>query len=196
MPTWTNAPPKDPRGQGLPLVRTPANGSLRAIVTSEKLYGTDTHFWGGHTVPCDRPSCDACESGVGYRWHGYLTAFNPADQLHFIFEMTDQAATKFCEYAMVHGSLRTALFTAYRWAHRRNGRIILKVEPSATPDNALPPQPDIIKCMAIIWRLPPDDVFTAGVERGRPKIWAQDKGNGQSSDLRQYAQPGPDDPAE
>jgi len=63
----------------LPLVRTPANRSLKAVVTSDALIGTDTHFWGGHTVPCERPECDACNHGIAYRWHGYLSAYNPLD---------------------------------------------------------------------------------------------------------------------
>lgn len=195
MPNWTNAPPADPRGQGLPLVRTPANGTLRAIVTSDKLVGTDTHFWGGHTVPCDRPTCDACENGVAFRWHGYLSAYNPQTQLHFIFEMTDQAAATFLEYFKANGSLRTAMFEAYRWNHRRNGRVIVKVEPFAMPAHVLPPAPDICKVMAIIWRLPADNVDSVGVYRGKPKVWADKKGNGQSDDLREYPQPTPTKPA-
>jgi len=190
MPKWTNAPPTDPRGQGLPLLRTPANGALRAIVTSDRLVGTDTHFYGGHTIPCDRPTCDACDNGVAYRWHGYLTAYNPNDQLHFIFEMTAQAADAFNTFFNENGTLRTAAFEAYRWQHRRNGRVIVKVEPSAVREHTLPPAPDVVKCMAIIWRLPPDDVFVAGVDRGHAKIWAEDKGNGQSSDPKDYPQPG------
>lgn len=195
MPTWTHEPPTDPRGQGLPLVRTPANGCLRAILTSEKLIGTDTHFWGGHTVPCERPECEACASGIEYRWHGYVSAYNPKTQLHFVFEMTAQAAETFKQYIIENETLRTAFFEAYRWNHRKNGRVILKVNPSATPSHVLPNAPDLTQVMSVIWRLPAANVITEGIERGHPKIYIKQEGNGQSADPREYSQPGPDKPA-
>jgi hypothetical protein len=193
MPTWTNAPPSDPRGHGLPLIRTPAAGCLRAIVTSETLIGTDTHFWGGHTMPCERPDCEACNHGIGYRWHGYLTALNPSDDLHFIFEMTAQAAVPFNEFQTKHGSLRTAHFQAYRWNRRKNGRVIIKLEHSATPSHALPPAPDLYKIMAVIWRLPPTNVIDAGLTSVgfRPALNVTRHGDGQSTDPRLYDQPNP-----
>lgn len=191
MPIWTNTPPEDPRGYGLPIIRTPATGGLEAIVTSTDLIGCDTHFWGGHTVPCDRPECDACEAGVRYDWHGYLSAFNPKDQLHFIFEMTAQAATKFTNFKAENKFLRTALFRAHRWGKRKNGRIMIKVEFSAFPDHALPNPPIIHEVMAIIWRLPAKDVFTAGVQRNVTRVHAETKGNGQSSDPKLYQEPNP-----
>lgn len=191
MPTWTHAPPDDPRDQGLPLIRTPATGILHALVTSPSLAGTDTHFWGGHTVPCERPECDACEHGIGYRWHGYLTAFNPADQLHFIFEMTAQAAKKFAAYQKEFHTLRCCEFEAYRWHRRKNGRVIIKTKHSAYADHALPRAPDIETVMAVIWRLPLPNVFVAGVERALPKLNAISDGDGQSADPKLYDTPQP-----
>ena len=191
MPTWTQSPPTDPRGHGLPLIRTPASGCLRAIITSDNLVGTDTHFWGGHTVPCERPNCAACHEGIAFVWHGYLAAFNPSDSLHFIFEMTCQAAHIFNDFRQKHGSLRTAMFEAYRWNRRKNGRVIIKVEHSATPSKALPNAPQIEKVMSIIWRLPEPKVFVAGLERGLPKINASPDGNGQDEIPRLCAAPTP-----
>lgn len=191
MPTWTSSPPTDPRGQGLPLVRTPANRPLRAIVTSDRLIGTDTHFWGGHTVPCERPDCEACNAGIGYRWHGYLSAYNPSDQLHFVFEITAQAAVPFADYLKTHGTLRCAQFDAYRWQRRKNGRVIVKVELSATPSHAIPHAPDLRKVMAIIWRLPIPNVDPGPIISGRPTLCVSSDGNGQDSDPRLYETPNP-----
>lgn len=191
MPIWTNSPPDDPRGHGLPIVRTPANRSLKAIVTSDNIVGCDTHYWGGHTVPCDRPECDACNNGIAYRWHGYLTAFNPDDQLHFIFEFTAQAAATFINYLESHDTLRCCQFEAYRWRHTKNGRVIINAQNSAYSSRSLPKAPDICKVMAIIWRLPPKEVFTAGVQRGVSRIHAGSEGDGQSSDPRVYDHPQP-----
>lgn len=191
MPKWTRNVPADPRGQGLPIMRTPANQSLKAIVTSSDLIGTDTHYWGGHTVPCESPTCDACEAGVQYRWHAYLSAYTPDDQLHFIFECTANAAKAFAEYRDDHGPLRGCLFEAYRWKHVRNGRVIIKCTPSALPTAVLPPPPDLLRVMAIIWRLPTAGMIPGPRERGCQKIFADSDGDGQSSDPRDYATPQP-----
>lgn len=192
MPHWTKSPPVDPHGHGLPIVRTPATRSLTAIVTSESLVGCDTHFWGGHTIPCDRPECEACNNAIPYRWHGYLTAFNPADQLHFIFEMTAQAAQTFLAYQDIHNVLRCCKFEAWRWGHRKNGRVIIKVEHSAYASHALPAAPDIPNVMAVIWRLPAQKVFVAGVNRGVPRIHADTSGNGDDDDPKSFNPSAPD----
>jgi len=191
MPTRTKSPPVDQLGHGLPLVRTPAGRSLTAIVTSKTLIGTDTHFWGGHTVPCERPECEACNNGIGYRWHGYLAAYNPLDQLHFIFEMTANAAAVFNDYQLVNKTLRCCQFEAYRWKRLRNGRVIIKCEHSAIAPHALPNAPDLERVMAVIWRLPIPNVKVEGIERGSPKVYASSRGNGQESDPRLYKTPNP-----
>lgn len=191
MPNWSNQVPDDPRGHGLPLVRTPAARSLTAIVTSADIIGCDTHFWGGHTVPCTKPECEACLAGISYLWHGYLSAFNPADNLHFIFEMTTQAAKKFAEYRKEHGTVRCCQFEAYRWRQRRNGRVMLKLVPSAMPSAALPAAPDVAKIMAVIWRLPAPNVETVGQQRGCARLQVDPEGNGDSADPRNYATPRP-----
>lgn len=191
MPNWSNQVPDDPRGQGLPLVRTPAARTLTAIVTSTDLIGCDTHFWGGHTVPCTKPACEACQSGIAYRWHAYLSALNPNDDLHFIFEMTAQAAQRFAEYRLEHATLRCCQFEAYRWKQRRNGRVMLKLTRSAISPNALPRAPDLARVMSIIWRLPAPNVQTEGTKRGCAHVYADPTGNGDSSDPKAYKTPQP-----
>lgn len=191
MPIWTKKPPDDPRGHGLPIVRTPAARHLQAIVTSHDLIGCDTHFWGGHTVPCERPECDACNSGIRYDWHGYLSAFNPLDQLHFIFEMTAQAAKAFTAYRNEHETLRCCEFKAWRWGQRKNGRVMIKTQHSALADHVLPNPPQIEKVMAIIWRLSDKEVFVAGKQKNVSRVHASSRGNGQSSDPKLYTAPNP-----
>lgn len=191
MPNWSHNVPDDPRGQGLPLIRTPAARSLTAIVTSTDLIGCDTHFWGGHTVPCDKPTCDACNNGIAYRWHAYLSAYNPKDQLHFIFECTAQAAQSFIRFRKEFNALRGCLFEAYRWKHARNGRVIIKCVPGGLPVVALPEPPDLARVMAIIWRLPIPQVFVAGAMRGVSRVHADLSGNGDSTDPRDYDHPQP-----
>jgi len=191
MPTWTKSPPEDQRGPAMPLVRTPAARPLNAVVTSPTLIGTDTHFWGGHTVPCERPDCDACKNGITYNWHGYLSAYNPNDQLHFIFEMTAQAAQVFVEYQKENKTLRCCQFEAYRWRRAKNGRVIIRCEHSAIPEHALPRAPDLTKVMAVIWRLPIPTVQTDGIHRNVSRVQLYAGNNGQSTNPKLYDQPQP-----
>lgn len=187
MPIWSNAIPTDPRGYALPLVRTPTATDLHAIITSPDLVGTDTHFWGGHTIPCTGHDCEPCQAGSGYRWHAYQSAYNPKDQLHFIFECTANAARPFAKYREEHKTLRGCEFTAYRWKRRRNGRVIIRCGPTNFQHAALPHAPILTDVMAIIWRLPTDNVFQAGQLRGHPRVHADPNGNGESSDPREYS---------
>jgi len=191
MPNWSTEVPTDPRGYGLPLVRTPALRSLKAIITSHGLIGCDTHYWGGHTVPCAGAECEACEDGNAYRWHAYLSAYNPETQLHFVFECTAQAAKKFKEYWNEHKTLRGCLFEAYRWKHVKNGRVIIKCVPGPIISAALPNAPDLANVMAIVWRLKDTNVWVAGEKRGFPRVHADKAGNGQSSDPRDYVKSNP-----
>lgn len=158
MPEYTNTPPKDSHGVALPILRTPPSGKIRAVVTSEDLIGTNTHFWGGHTVPCGALECDACRAGIPYRWHAYLTAFQPNKPLHFLYECTAAAAKVFVAYRRDHQTLRGCVFEAYRWRGARNGRIMLRCEPNPNTSLHLPPPPVIEDVLAVLWQLPKNNV--------------------------------------
>jgi hypothetical protein len=164
---WSPTIPKDPRGQAFPLKRTPATGVLRALVTSEQLIGCDTHFYKGHTMPCERPGCEACEKGMPFRWHGYLSAIESKTRLHFIFEFTAQAGDAFDQYYKAHGTLRGCLFEAHRLHHRPNGRVIIQCKPMDLQSVNLPTPPDVPACMSIIWNLPAGQVNTDSKVNGR-----------------------------
>lgn len=170
MPTWSTDVPKRHRGPAFPIRRTPTSRPIVAIVTSDDLIGTDTHFWGGHTVPCEAPECDACQNGVPYRWHGYLAAIDTKSHLHFIFEMTAQAAENFKDFLTAHGTLRGCLFEAKRLKAAINSRVCIRCKPADLREQHLPTAPDLRKCMAIIWNLPDPDVAIAGTLKGVPKI--------------------------
>lgn len=158
MPNYSNTPPADATGVALPIMRTPANRPLKAIVTSHDILGCNTHFWHGHTVPCSAPDCDPCLESTPFRWHAYATAFVPNSSLHFLFECTAAAAEQFVQYRLAFATLRGCLFTAYRWRSAPNGRIIIKTERSAMSDSALPRAPDLEKVLAILWQLPQQNV--------------------------------------
>ena len=167
---WSPTIPRDPRGQAFPLKRTPANGKLVAAITCENLIGCDTHFFNGHTMPCERPGCTACEKAMPFRWHGYVSAVEANTSLHFIFEFTAQAADTFDQYRQAHGTLRGCRFEARRLASRPNGRVLLNCRPLDLQQHTLPQPPAIQTCMEIIWNLPTGQVNTNQKRNGRPAM--------------------------
>lgn len=60
MPTFTDQVPDNPKGHALPILRTPTWKPLIAVVTSQNLIGTYTHFWKGKTMPCEGRPCHYC----------------------------------------------------------------------------------------------------------------------------------------
>lgn len=170
MPLFTNTPPKADGERALPLKRTPSVGRIRAVITSKDLVGTNTHFFGGHTVPCEAPDCQACQKGIPWRWHGYVSAIQATKRLHFIFEFTAQAADTFRDYYALHDTLRGCIFDAERMHNRPNGRVILQVKPGDLAELNLPTAPDLEACLRIIWHLPKKDVNNSSRKNGHEQI--------------------------
>lgn len=154
MPTWSNVPPSDESSHSMPLVRTPAGKPLTAVVTSTDLVGCDTHYWGGHTVPCEDPDCDACNHGIPKRWHGYVAAVNLDTRTHFIFEFTAHASLAFIGYRDQYETLRGCMFQARRATTSANSRLMIVTRPADLQKIALPAEPDVIRILATIWSLP------------------------------------------
>lgn len=154
MPTYTTTVPNDPRGPSFLIQRTPAFKPLIAIVTSENLVGTYTHFYRGRTMPCEAPDCEACRDGIPYRWHAYMAAYDPKIPLHFIFECTAQSAEAFTTYRAAYETLRGCHFRAHRMNSRANGRIVIQTQAADLTKFNLPQPPELTKCLAILWSLP------------------------------------------
>lgn len=154
MPTWTHNPPDDQNKYALTLLRTPPDKPLHAIITSTDLIGCDTHYWGGRTTPCEAPSCPACAAGVPSRWHAYIAIFNPATNRQALFEMTANAADTLVAYRDATGSLRGCEINALRDRRARNGKVVITTRPADLTKNHLPPEPDVIRALSIIWQLP------------------------------------------
>jgi hypothetical protein len=175
MLQFSNLPPKPLGERAMPLKRTPPNGRLKAVITCDDLIGTNTHFFGGHTVPCTTVDCDACLKGVPWRWHGYVSAMQASTRLHFIFEFTAQAADTFREYFALHNTLKGCIFTAERMHHRPNGRVILHVSPGDLANLNLPKPPDLEACLRIIWHLPAKTTNNNKRHKGHEQIQIDSK---------------------
>lgn len=154
MPTWTHEIPDDPRGPALPIRRTPAHRPLIAVVTSPDLIGTYTHYWKNRTMPCTKPDCEPCAQGQPYRWHAYMSCWESTSALHFLFEVTAQAAQHFVTYRQAHGTLRGCKFRATRWRSNPNGRVLIECKPANIVEQPIPQPPDLIAVLSILWNLP------------------------------------------
>ncbi len=170
MPNFSNAPPAPDSERALPLKRTPAMGRIRAVITSTDLIGCNTHFYGGHTVPCEAPDCEPCQKGIPWRWHGYVSALQAGSHLHFIFEFTAQAGDTFRTYFELNQTLRGCIFDGERMHHRPNGRVILQVKPGDLATLNLPKAPDLEACMRIIWHCPSKPAVQSTRKNGHPQI--------------------------
>jgi len=136
------------------LRRTPTDHPLRAVITSDQFYVCWTHFWGGRTVPCERPNCEACDKLSPARAHVYLSAYTIETNEHFIFECTTAAAEPFQAWIQTYGTLRGCLFQANRPKRRRNAPVQILTKPADQTKITLPKPPDIPLAMATIWQIP------------------------------------------
>lgn len=154
MPTFDSQPPKDLGRSGYRLIRTPAAHPLVGHVLSEKLVGCNTHFVGNRTIPCEPPNCDACDSGVPWRWHGYLAIVIEPTKEIAIFECTARAAECFAAYFQRYGTTRGAHFKAQRLNARSNGRVLIQAKPADLAAIHLPPPLKVEKLLCHIWNVP------------------------------------------
>lgn len=173
MPNWSHELPSQPKHNGFDLRRTPTDRPLRAIVTSETLFVCFTHFWGGRTVPCESPDCDACKAMSPGRAHVYLSAIDPATRDHFIFECTATAAVPLQAWMQTYQTLRGCFFQASRPKRRRNAKVEIICKPADQTKITLPQPPDIPRAMSTIWNLPGAAVQAQGALNSSPQIVAK-----------------------
>jgi len=179
MPNYSNRPPADPRGPSLPLLRTPTRGGITAIVTSDDLVGTPTHFYKGRTTPCDSPDCEACGKGYPWRWHGYVAAYLQKRRMHFLFEFTARIAEHFVAYRDTHGSTRGCLFKAHRVNSQPNARVILETQRADLTEIYIPKPPDVIQCLSVLWNLAAPDIDVDSLMKQIPRLHVNQNGEGQ-----------------
>lgn len=179
MPQFSTDAPDDPRGFALHLVRCPTGQALVGIVTSHDLIGCPTHFWHGRTVPHEQENCQPCKDGISWRWHSWLSAFNPRTHEAFIFESTARVTKLFTAYRDSHGGLRGCKFRAQRRSMAANARVYLELAPANLQDVQLPDPPDLLKCMCVIWNIPLPNLDVEGILRSVPRVVTKPNGNGE-----------------
>jgi len=166
MPNWTSEPNRGEQEQTMPIVRTPSRGNVAAIITCKNVVGCNTHWYGGRTVPCEIPMCDACAEGVAWRWHGYVSAVDLKTDSHFLFEFTAAAHDAFALYLTRHPELRGCHFKTSRMGGRANGRVQIRTKLHELPIENLVEPPDIMMILCRIWNVEP--------ERQIPSLYSSD----------------------
>jgi len=170
MLNFSNAPPADPRGVALELMRTPPFKPMKAIVTSDDLVGCETHFYRGRTTPHDQIDCQPCIDGMPFRWHAWLSALLHGHRKHILYECTAQVAEKFVHYRNEHGTLRGCMFIAQRPSKQLNGRVSIEMQKANLDTINLPVAPDIRKCLSIIWNIALPELHIADRIKDTPRI--------------------------
>lgn len=163
MPRWSNAPPKGSDQPSFRIIRTPADKSLTAIITSPDIVGCATHFVQNRTVPCEQDDqkgivCQHCAAGHSWRWHGYLSAILTTSHEHVLFEFTGPPSDTFRNYLLHAGSLRGCLFTARRPSGRPNGRVVIACKSIDQTTLRLPAPPNIRNILSRVWNIQSDNV--------------------------------------
>lgn len=181
MPQYSHEPPPERQRHSFRLIRTPAGKPYRGFVISERLIGCPTHYVANRTVPCEPENCEPCQSGLAWRWHGYLLVTDERTSEVVIFEMTAAASDEFTKYYKRFGTLRGCHFQAERLNGKPNGRVLIQCKPADLAKIQLPKELDLRKLLAHIWNIAPNQVIrpesdhrppaeTIQIDRARPEI--------------------------
>lgn len=170
MFNFSSDPPADPRGNSLALKRTPTARPIRGIITCDNLVGTPTHFFHGRTVPCNDETCEPCDHGVPWRWHGYVSLFGPSTHSHILFEMTAKTVEPLKTYRLAHGTLRGCLITARRINSSPNARVVITTGVADLQSINLPKEPHILEALSIIWNIELPAITIEGRTKDVPAV--------------------------
>jgi len=192
---FSTRPPEDPRGNSLPLLRCPTNRPIRGIITTEQLFGCRTHFYHGRTLPCDDTNCPACDEGMPWRWHGYVGLFSVSTHRHVIFETTAKAAEPLTKYYQAYEGLRGCQLSAQRASTSPNSRVVITTAPADLEKISLPPAPNLLEALCIIWNIELPAIVVDGINKGNPALAINQNRDLTSDPLRErYRISAPDKP--
>ena len=158
MPNFSAEPPKDSQRSAYRLIRTPPTSPITGHIISDHLVGCPTHFAGNRTVPCERPKCELCMSGIGWRWHGYFLALISTTHEIVIYEITAITSDPFTEFHGHHGTLRNAAFKCARVNGKPNGRVLAQLKPGDPSRLMLPDDQPLEPLLCHIWNIPPNQL--------------------------------------
>lgn len=187
----SNEVPADPRGNSLPLMRCPVNKTITGIITCEDLVGTRTHYYRGRTIPCDDSACPACDEGLPWRWHAYVSVYSPTSHRTVLFEMTARCAETLVTYRRAYGTLRGCQLTAKRANLNPNSRVILQTTQADLQKVTLPSEPDLLAALSIIWNIERPSISIEGRNKEQPALSVRQNRLLQSSTMKRNTKASP-----
>lgn len=164
---WADRPPPPP---GFVRIIRPRPGEvLRLIALSDKIEGTDVHFWEGRTIPCRAPfnHCPACKHRKP-RWEGYLMCFREVTREIVLAAVTKGAANR-CTFLRNGPKLRGRRVELERIETREEGRVELRIGDFIARPQILPEAPDIRETLHRIWGIPFDAPAEGEIVCGPPQ---------------------------
>jgi hypothetical protein len=162
--------PENFEGQTFTIMRVPAGKSLQGIITCSKPLGTPTHFWGGRTIPCTPPSCEACKAGSFSRYHFYTTVYDHRSQLHFLLELTAAAAEPIIQYGRDRGTTLGCGIRCNRIPEVSNGRIHIQTTMTDPQKYPIPEEPNLPAILSRLWNIPLEEIKTPDTKKIIPAI--------------------------
>jgi hypothetical protein len=153
MPRWLNDIPQTHPYAGVPLLRTPATGSIAGHCLSDRIVGTNTHYAQGRTQPCEHPHCAACAAKLPFRYHAYFAILLDRNQKQAVVEVTAPPAHVLVTFRAEHGSLRGVHITLTRPRRTPNGRVHIQLSPGQIAPSLLPQPVDAILFMTELWNI-------------------------------------------
>ena len=152
-PAW-GVPLNRPKVPYVELVTPRVGEKVRVVAISHHVETVPIHYYGGRTLPClgTKEICFGCAAEVGSRPKGYLAAIAPMTGKVVVAELTEKAMEGNEERLAGEGAgLRGFGLIIYRRGNSRQGRVYLEFTQTRTPEEQLPPAPDVRTIMQRIW---------------------------------------------
>jgi len=159
-PIFFTDPTEIPKRDTAELIRTPANKPLRAIITSDKIIASPTHYESRRTIPCGGPgNCRLCERGLPWRLHGYLSILNYDNLAHQILEVPAKTYDAIAQWYKQFGTIRGLYIELSRPNQKPNGSIHAIIKKPTSQPPSLPDPLPVQWLLCKIWNvpLPPDE---------------------------------------
>jgi len=165
-----NRPPEASQEFAQQIVRAPATGELHWVILSKDLIGVRTHYLNRRTQPCDLGFCSECERGLPWRWHAYLSVWNPKTNHRAVLELPAAASSTVGEFADARGTLRGSKLTCWRLGSKTNGRVQVKVIEWQSGGSVIPDAIDIERFLCHLWNVAFEKTARAGERPGQSRL--------------------------
>jgi len=145
-----DSPP--PMGDVIHVTRVGVSARPSAVIVSEKIWGTYTHF-DGRTVRClnKRGKCELCDRQVPRRWVGFIQWFDPTTGSLCALELTQKAGLQVQRLYEQFATLRGLRIEAARERATIKSPLVITFLGKYDGDVALPREKPIEPTLDRLW---------------------------------------------